>query len=429
MFQSRGLPDHSDRAAAVAEVLGLGAIWAETRGNPGICVAVLDGPVDFSHPCLAGARLTPIETLVPSSANSGPACRHGTHIASIIFGQPGSPIEGIAPACSGVIAPVFASGPQNALIMCSQIDLARAILQAVEHGAHVINISGGQLSATGDPEPLLEKAIRTCAERNVLVVAAAGNDGCDCLHIPAALDTVLSVGAMDAGGAPLDISNWGHVYQTQGILAPGQNILGATPGGDVGLKSGTSFATAITTGVAALLLSVQLKRGERPDPHAVRLALIRSAASCNLTEADDNRRCLAGRLNPRGALNLITEGGIDMSDTTLVNPNQEPIGISASELPGAEQATTDSGTAARNKMSAPTVAPIAGVMAAEANSPPPPDAAPSASPPRIAPSDCGCGGGANCTCGGQKAPQLVYALGTLGYDFGTEARRDFSPRE
>ena len=132
--------------------LDLRTIWAETRGESDICVAILDGPIDRAHPSLAGARLTQIETLVPARADDGPACRHGTHIASIIFGQPGSAVEGIAPGCSGVIAPVFASGPQNALIMCSQIDLARAILQAVEYGTHIINISGGQLSATGDPE-------------------------------------------------------------------------------------------------------------------------------------------------------------------------------------------------------------------------------------------------------------------------------------
>jgi cyanobactin maturation PatA/PatG family protease len=42
----------------------------------------------------------------------------------------------------------------------------------------------------------------------------------------------------------------------------------------------------------------------------------------------------------------------------------------------------------------------------------------------VTPSDCGCGGGATCTCGTGQAKQLIYALGKLGYDFGTEARRD-----
>ncbi|HAA27596.1 MAG TPA: peptidase S8, partial [Cyanobacteria bacterium UBA8553] len=73
-----------------------------------------------------------------------------------------------------------------------------------------------------------------------------------------------------AEGIPLDFSNWGDRYQTQGILAPGENILGAIPGGGAIANSGTSYATPIVAGIAALLLSLQLKQGQKPDPKAVR---------------------------------------------------------------------------------------------------------------------------------------------------------------
>ena len=203
-----------------------------TRGDPRICLAILDGPVDLSHPALATARLSVVETLVPAKADDGPAARHGTHVASIIFGR--DEIVGIAPDCRGLIVPIFGTGQDGKLTMCSQIDLARAILQAVDAGAHILNISGGQFSSTGSPDPLLEAAIRRCEERNVLVVAAAGNDGCACLHVPAALGSVLSVGAMDEDGNPLPSSNWGALYREQGILAPGKDIPGAIPGGGIG---------------------------------------------------------------------------------------------------------------------------------------------------------------------------------------------------
>jgi subtilisin family serine protease len=85
---------------------------------------------------------------------------------------------------------------------------------------------------------------------------AAGNDGGECLHLPAALESVLAVGAMDAQGRPLDFSNWGQAYQSQGLLAPGENLLGAKPGGGTILRSGTSFATPIVSGIVALLLSI-----------------------------------------------------------------------------------------------------------------------------------------------------------------------------
>ncbi|MFZ8528613.1 S8 family serine peptidase, partial [Staphylococcus aureus] len=77
--------------------------------------------------------------------------------------------------------------------------------------------------------------------------AAAGNDGCECLHLPAAAQSVLSVGAVDAQGTPIASSNWGDVYAAQGIVALGERVLGAMPGGGTSEKSGTSFATPIVS--------------------------------------------------------------------------------------------------------------------------------------------------------------------------------------
>ncbi|MFN9914794.1 MAG: S8 family serine peptidase, partial [Pirellulaceae bacterium] len=121
-------------------------------------------------------------------------------------------MPGLAPQCRGLIVPVFADDRCSA----SQLDLARAIEQAANAGAHVINLSGGQLTEDGEAEGWLENAVRLCQERNILLVAAAGNDGCPCLHVPAALPHVVAVGAMDARGHPLDFSNWGERYQHQG---------------------------------------------------------------------------------------------------------------------------------------------------------------------------------------------------------------------
>ena len=164
---------------------------------PRICVAVLDGPVDLSHPCFAGANVRRLDTLVQDPAGQGPMSVHGTHVTSLIFGQPGSPVTGIAPRCRGLIAPVFRDFDERHL---SQLDLARAIEQAVQEGAHVINISGGQQAPEGQAEGVLERALRLCEDNNVLVVAAVGNDGCSCLHVPAAVPSVLGVGALAQTG-------------------------------------------------------------------------------------------------------------------------------------------------------------------------------------------------------------------------------------
>ena len=297
-----------------AAIPGLSTLQQRTRGTPDISVAILDGPIDTDHPCFQGADLTPLPTLVRGKASAGPMSVHGTHIASTIFGQPGSPVEGIAPRCRGLVAPVFSDGRR-----LSQLDLARAIEQAVENGASVINISGGSLTDMGEAEDWLERAVRTCRDRNVLIVAAAGNDGCDCLHVPAALPAVLAVGATDASGRPLDFSNWGEAYQRQGILALGENVLGAQPGSGTLRLSGTSFAAPIVAGTAALLLSLQMQRGEEPNPQAVRESLLASTLPCAYADTENGRKCLAGVLNVAGAVKHLT--GETMSES--VTESQE----------------------------------------------------------------------------------------------------------
>ncbi len=254
------------------------SLWEKSYGDPRVCIAVLDGPVDIAHPVLKGANIDQLDTLVSNNSNAnGIASQHGTHVTSVLFGQPQSPVQGIVPSCKGIILPIYADAQNGTSISCSQVDLARAITQAVQKGAHIINISGGEITPSGKADPLLENAIQYCKDSNVLVVAAAGNEGCNCLHIPAALPSVLAVGAMDENGNPDTHSNWGKVYTEQGILASGKDIMGAIPGGGTAVKSGTSFATPLVSGTAALLLSLQLQQGEKPNPHAIREILLKSA--------------------------------------------------------------------------------------------------------------------------------------------------------
>lgn len=414
---------------------GLDLLWEETTGDPNIRIAVLDGPVDQSHPCFDGAQLSQVETLVSGVADQDVASQHGTHIASVIFGQQGSPVQGIAPKCHGVIAPVYAAGKDGVPIPCSQIDLARAITQAVEEGAHIINISGGEFTPAGEHHYLLAQAVRLCRDKNVLIVAAAGNDGCACLHVPAAVPSVLAVGAMDVQGKPLEFSNWGSLYQTQGIVAPGDNIVGAVSGNSTTIqKTGTSFATPIVSGIAALLLSIQLRRGDKVDPSAVRAALLNSVHPCNLEKVSDCERLLAGSLNIASAYQLITKNQVAVS---MLTPNQptkreelimseqqtpevEDIQLAESHSLNAEDHTgsvsmseVDSGKnlSVTESMEAPSsVNSLIETTAIENTS--------LVMPSQINPSACSDG-----SCNGKKPP-LVYALGRVGHDFGTEARRD-----
>lgn len=285
------------------ESLSLKKLWGETYGDKRIRLAILDGTVDCSHPSLVGASLIQQDSLSCVNTNEGLATQHGTHLVSVIFGQHNSPILGIAPQCQGLLIPIFSDGKDGSLIPCSQADLALALHKAVDQGVHIINISAGELSSSGTAEPILVEAVNHCVNSGVLIIAAAGNQGCDCLNIPGALPSVLAVGAMDELGNPMESSNWGKAYQTQGILAPGEKVLGAKPGGGIFLGSGTSYATAIVSGIAALLLSLQLKHRHNPNPLFIRQVLLESA----LKDEGNSRLYLAGRLNVEGALSLVMQ--------------------------------------------------------------------------------------------------------------------------
>ncbi|MET9540639.1 S8 family serine peptidase [Streptomyces sp. NPDC006553] len=480
----------------------------EPYGDPRVRVAVLDGPVDLSHPCFAGADLTRLDTLVQEPAGTGPMSLHGTHVASLLFGTPGSPVTGLVPRCSGLILPVFRDGGDGRV---PQMDLARAIERAVEEGAHVINISGGERTDADQADALLTRALRLCEDRGVLVVSAVGNDGADTHQVPAAVPSVLAVGAAAADGRPLDISNWGADYRSHGVLAPGQDIEGAAPGGGLTALTGSSFATPLVAGTAALLVAAQLAAGGPADPKAAGQVLLATATApdCADPDAPACRRGLGGSLDAVRAHALITRNDRNHwndrnEEAAVTTPAAAPTPSEAPApqvAPAAYETPAPYGTPAapapmQPVATAPAVPPVPAGITADGGAPPPVPPAPVTPPPVQAPPtalppaaqapvqaaplqaaqapvqaapvqaapapaapspapaapvpassatappvhapyistsagvrpSCGCGGDpAACACGGAgngSPRQLIYAIGTIGFDYPTEARRD-----
>lgn len=324
------------------------------------------------------------------------------------FGRPDGPVPGIAPRCRGLILPVFRDYQHGRL---SQLDLARAIEQAVQQGAQIINISGGERSSNGQADHLLAHALKLCAEANVLVVAATENDACECVHVPAAFPSVLAVGALGDDGKPLQSSNWGTPYKANGILAPGENIAGAIPGGGIASLSGSSFATPIVCGVAALLLSIQRQRGETFNPRAVCEAIINSARRCDQSTTSDCTRHLAGILNISGAHALINTGETQMTPNADLTPAAPQIG----------EAVTIHTTASNGLNPAAGIAPamlepscISTVIGAAEQPSRNTIARGAVEPSQEAATSCGCA----------RNISNVFFIGTLNFDFGTEAHRD-----
>lgn len=130
--------------------------------------------------------------------------------------------------------------------------LAAAIRYAVRAGAGVINISQDTSNAVR-PTSDLELAVDEALDRNVVVVASAGNDGLGGNvkeTYPASYEGVLAVAASDRNNERASFSQSGDFV---GVAAPGVDIVSTVPQGGHCSDNGTSFSAPYVAGVAALL--------------------------------------------------------------------------------------------------------------------------------------------------------------------------------
>ena len=432
----------------LADIPGLSALRSHTKGDSRIKIAVLDGAVDLDRACFQGANLTRINPYwaeefaidpqhlqafleIEASGKSDEEKEemfkeaipdenirhslhlrfHANHIISTICGQPDSPVEGIAPNATVINIPI-AYGNDDFI---NPLNLSRAISTAIEQGVNIIHCAACHPTQSGLAHEFIDKAIRQAQDNNILVIAPGGNDKGECWCVPAVLENVLTVGAMKDTGEPFKFSNFGGKYASQGILAPGENILGAQPGTDEPIrKKGTSCAAPIVTGTAALLMSLQLEQGLAPDAEAVRAALTNSAIPCDPNEIEEPERCLLGKINIAGAYELLTGEALYDGE---INANSESDIIEAAVIPTIEDPVTivfNQNPVITANLSSNSAENVINPINVTENITPANIIENQQTVNNIVPS--------NITPSSKS--NLVYVLGTLGYDFGTEARRD-----
>ncbi len=258
-------------------------------------VGIVDNGVDYNHPDLAGNFMPgePGYDFVnndndPRPDNPGIAqAFHGTHVSGIAAAvrDNGVGIAGWAGAQLLAVRVLDDSGNGNTS------NLASGIRWAADRGCRVINMSLGSSSA---PTPLVE-ACRYAADRNVLLVAASGNEGSASVNYPAALAECIAVGSLSSGSRLSTFSNRGP---EQELVAPGEEIASAVPGGNYGLADGTSMAAPQVAGAAALVLSLDTTMT------AGRLRAILAAAAIDMGSAGRDQTFGFGLLNARRAMEL-----------------------------------------------------------------------------------------------------------------------------
>jgi len=232
----------------------------ETSGGTGVTVAIVDTGILTSHPDL-GARVKECKDFSSRKAEViDGGCDdkngHGTHIAGIIAADGGVDKLGIYGMAPG--ADLFAYKVCSSSGFCYADDIALAMKMAVDNGANIINISLGSDTAS----PLIFEAVKYAADKGVLLVAAAGNDGSyfESLDYPAAHKEVIGVGAFDIFTEIPDWSSRGINSTTTPYVdedgdiefaMPGVNIESTWKNENYAILSGTSMASPFLTGLAA----------------------------------------------------------------------------------------------------------------------------------------------------------------------------------
>jgi subtilisin family serine protease len=225
-----------------ARQIGLPQIWETTTGDPGVVIATVDTGANLI-PDLEGA-LVPGYDFVDNDFEPQDTHSHGTRVASVIAAR-GNNGVGMAGHCWGCrVMPVRVSSNGSA----TPARIAVGIRYAVDRGARIINVS---LSHSGSPDGDEAAAVRYAIERNVIVVASAGNAGTEALQYPGAYPGVLAVGASDDLD---DLYFWSSRGSWVSLTAPGCQMVedaSIVPG----TICGTSFTPAVVSAVAGLILS------------------------------------------------------------------------------------------------------------------------------------------------------------------------------
>ena len=225
----------------------------------GVTVAVIDSGINASNSQLSKA-ISGGQDFTGGGNYRQDVDGHGTMVASIIAAAQASGKNGMVGVAPGVKLLIYREAGCNVTGGNDEQTLAQAINAAVDQGAQIINISQAGYTANN----ALKAAVLNAYQKNVLIVAAAGNFGnsdasdsnadygVNPVTYPAAYAPyLLAVGAATQNGGVADFSETGGYV---GVTAPGSAVGGLFPDGKVWYDDGTSFAAPYVAGVAALLL-------------------------------------------------------------------------------------------------------------------------------------------------------------------------------
>jgi thermitase len=257
-------PPGSPQGEETADIKATSA-WEETKGDEDIVIAIIDTGVDLDHPDLAEKIYSSGYDFVNDDSDATDDNGHGTFVAGIAAAETNNAegIAGVAWNCKILPVKVLDDLGEG-----DYEDMTEAIIWAADNGADVINLSLG-----GDsPSATLENALRYAYDKDIVIVAAAGNEGGAVIYPAAYDDYCLAVAATNDNDERVTFQNtaadlvpWESNFGPEiDVAAPGEEIVSTVPtwyfGPEFipyGIGSGTSQATPHVAGLAALIKSIK----------------------------------------------------------------------------------------------------------------------------------------------------------------------------
>lgn len=239
-----------------------------SNGRPETIIGLIDGPIVINHIDLASENIREVPGNLSGTCSlaGSAACIHGTLVAGILCGKRGSVAPAICPNCTLLVRPIFAetafgngqtrSEGIESLPSATPQELAEAIIETINAGARIINLSAALIQPSSKGERELEESLNYAARRGVIVVAAAGNQGTVGSSAITRHPWVIPVAACNLQGRPISYSNLGSSIGRRGLSAPGDNITSLGADGKPHTFGGTSAAAPFVTGAIALLWSL-----------------------------------------------------------------------------------------------------------------------------------------------------------------------------
>ena len=219
--------------------------WDISKGSAAVTIAVIDTGLDLNHPEFTDKVVDGYNILNPGTTpqdDNG----HGTHVAGIIAARTNNGRGVAGMTWNNKLMPIKGIGGDGS---GSSFDIARGIIWATDHGARVINMSVGNYQSSN----VLHDAIKYAFSKDVVMVAASGNDHTSQPSFPAAYPEVMSVAAVDWNRKQAPFSNFGSNVD---VAAPGVDIPSTYIPGEYAALSGTSMACPHVSGLAGLIRSL-----------------------------------------------------------------------------------------------------------------------------------------------------------------------------